>query len=334
MKPSEIIPVLRIALENKYPILLTSSPGIGKSEIITQVVKELGYDLAIEHPVISDPCDAKGLPAIVNGKADFMPYGNLRRMMETTTPLSCFIDDLGQSPNSVQASYMQLLLAREIGGKKISNEVRFIAATNGRKDQAGVSGIITPLINRFYAILQLDINVEDWCKWAFNNNVPVELISFAQFRPELLEKGFNEKSGKELKAYATPRSVKFLGDWMNKGVMDVGIWSGCVGEAFATEFSGFYKIWKEVGNLIPQILMNPKKARIPDEKPDHQYAVCAALAYKATEGNIDSIGTYLDRFENGEFRVFTWKCLTARDKSLCNTASFQSWSIKHSEELQ
>jgi hypothetical protein len=311
--------------------MVTSSPGCGKSDIITQATQELGYEIAIEHPVISDSTDAKGLPAIVNGEADFMPYGNLRAMMNAKKPLVCFLDDLGQATQSVQASYMQLLLAREVGGKKISPEVRFVAATNGRRDGAGVTGLITPLLNRFRCVVKLDVSADDWNKWAMDNEVPVELIAFIQLRPELLN-NFNEKTAKNMEPFASPRSVKFLADWISEGVMDIETWKGCVGEGFASEFSGFYKIFKQVGNLIPEIILNPKKARIL-EKPDEHYAICAALAYKATDKNIDAIGTYIERFSNAEYRTFVWKCASARDKDLCNGNAFQTWSIKHSDEM-
>src|SRR5271165_6428923 len=105
MKPSELIPVLKKSLEKNWPMLIVSSPGCGKSEIGTQVVKELEYDFMIKHPVIEDVTDPKGLPALVNGKADFLPYGDLRQMMETTRPLAVMIDDLGQAPQSLQAAY-------------------------------------------------------------------------------------------------------------------------------------------------------------------------------------------------------------------------------------
>jgi hypothetical protein len=332
MKPSELIPALKVSLEKKWPMLIIGKPGAGKSDIVSQVVKDLQYDLQIEHAVTSDSVDMKGLPAIVNGFADFMPYGSLRRMMETKTPLTVFFDDIGQAPNSVQASLMQVLLAREVTGNKISDHVRFCACTNGRTDNAGVSGIITPLINRFRSVITLDVDANDWCAWAMNNNVPLELISFLQFRPELIST-FDPKKSKNIEPFASPRSITFLGDWINQNIFDLGVWTGCVGQAFATEFNGFFKIYKEVGTLIPQILTNPKKAPI-QEKPDQHYAVCAALAYKASDVNIDAIGEYAERFKQREYATFIFKCITARNKELCNTRCYQKWALLHFDELQ
>lgn len=332
MKATELIPSLKVSLQEKWPMMIVSGPGAGKSDIISDTVKELGYDLQIEHAVTQDVTDTKGLPAVVNGLADFMPYGSLRRMTEATKPLVVFYDDLGQSPNSVQAGIMQVLLAREVAGNKISEHVRFVAATNGRTDGAAVSGIITPIINRFRAIVTLDIDADAWCKWALTHDVPIELIAFIQFRPQLIST-FDAKKGKNILPFASPRSITFLGDWIKKGITDLEIYKACVGEAFATEFDGFYKIYKQVGSLIPQILTNPKKAPIM-EKPDEHYAICAALSYKATEVNIDAIGTYLERFERKEFSTFCYKCMTARNKELCSTAAYQKWALLNFEELQ
>ena len=328
--------MLKIAVPNQWPVMLVSSPGCGKSEILTQIGEELDMDMLITHPVMSDPVDMKGLPCVVNGEADFLPFGHLRAMMDQKRkkPLLVLMDDVGQASAAVQASYMQILLAREVDGKRIGDKVSFVAATNGRTDGAGVTGIITPLINRFRSVVKLEVNADDWGAWALNNNVPIELISFVKFRGDALLNNFDSKKhAKNMEPFASPRSIKFLGDWMNQKCDDLDIWKGCVGEAFAAEFQGFYRIFKQVGNLIPEIILNPKKAKIL-EKPDEHYAVCAALAYKATEKNIDAIGTYIERFDNAEYRTFVWKCAAARNKDLTECKAFMHWSIEHAEELQ
>lgn len=333
MKPSEIAITLKKSIQKKWPIMIISSPGCGKSDIVEATTKDLGYDISILHPVVSDPTDAKGLPAIVNNCAEFLPFGELRLMIDAKRPLVVFLDDLGQASTAVQASFMQLLLARQINGKKISDHVTFVAATNGRQDGAGVTGILTALINRFRTVVELEIDANDWIQWALQNQVPAELVAYINFKKDMLST-FDKAKAREMKAFASPRSVKFLGDWINEGIMDLNVWTGCVGESFAVEFNGFYKIWKEVGTLIPQIIMNPSSAKlVEDGKPDIQFAVTSALAYQATKKNIDAIGIYTERYTNAEYRTFLWKSISARDKSLTETQAFVNWTYKHNNEI-
>lgn len=314
-------------------MLVQSSPGIGKSDLINAAVAELGFDSITVHPVVEEPTDAKGLPGIVDGKADFLPYGNLRKMIDAKSPLVVFLDDLGQAPQSVQAAYMQLLLAREINGKKISEHVRFIAATNRRADGAGVSGLITPLLSRFRATVELECDASDWQKWALKNAMPIELIAFIGFCPALLS-NFDPKHAREMKPFACPRTVAFLGEWLNAGLSDLETMKGCVGEAFAAQFAGFRSIYLKVANLPAQIMVNPMKAPLL-EKPDEQFALSAALSYNASKKSIDNIAAYVERSEfPAEMRAFFWKASTGRNPDIQNTNAFTRYAIAHAEEIK
>jgi len=56
------------------------------------------------------PC--KGLPFVVNNNAEFLPFGNLRKLINADKLTVCFFDDLGQATPAVQSSAMQLILSR------------------------------------------------------------------------------------------------------------------------------------------------------------------------------------------------------------------------------
>jgi len=360
MKASDLSSVLKLAIAQKWAILIEGSPGIGKSDLVVQALREINKangdaifsrvkkgeitqaqalalveetqtDLIICHPVISDPTDFKGLPGIVNGQAEFLPYGDLRRLQNATRPLVCFLEDLGTGSQATQAALMQPVLAREINGVKIPDCVTFIGATNRRADGAAVAGIITPLRSRFRATVELTVDAADWCKWALAKGLPLDLIAFVQLRPQMLNT-FDPKSAKEGKPFACPRTVAFLGDWLAAGVDSPEVVCGCVGEAFGTEFLGFRAIYKAVAGLPAQVVANPKTAPIPAEV-DRMFALSAALSYYATPKNIDAIGQYADRISS-EFRTFFWKAATARRPELVETNAHQNWAISHPEDIQ
>ena len=242
MKPSQLQAFLKVAIPNKVSILIKGAPGVGKSDIVTQVAKELGYNLIVEHPIVSDPTDFKGLPFPRGEEAVFLPYGNLSRIIKTKEPTIFFIDDLGQALYAVQAAVMQLLLTARIGSHKVSDKVTFVAATNRRIDQAGVQGLLEPVKSRFISIVELTPDLEDWCKWALENNMPPELVAFIRFRPNLL---FDFTPTKDLVNSSCPRTVANVGKLINMGIpkeLEYELFTGAAGEKFASEFVGFLKI--------------------------------------------------------------------------------------------
>jgi MoxR-like ATPase len=154
MRPTDLLLLLSSMIVNRLNLLITGAPGIGKSDLVNQAARAADADLILSHPVVEDPTSAAGLPWIVDGHARFLPFGMLERAMNATKPTVWFLDDLGQAPAATQASYMQLLLAREVNGHKLSDYVTFVAATNRRTDRAGVSGILEPVKSRFCSIAQ------------------------------------------------------------------------------------------------------------------------------------------------------------------------------------
>ncbi len=333
MKASNLIALLKTAVAKRWPIMIEGSPGIGKSEIGAQVAAAMSAVYIVLHPCICDPTDFKGFPAVVNGKAVFLTFGELENLLTANVLTIVALEDLGQAPNSVQAALMQMVLLKEIGGKKISPFVTFVAMTNRRTDNAGVSGILSPLRSRFRSSVELTVDVADWAKWALSAGMPIELIAYVQFRPAHLNT-FDPKTAREGKPFACPRTLAFLGDWVNAGVLDVETVCGCVGESVGTEFLGFYAIYKTVAGLPAQIIANPLTATVFSEV-DKAYALSAAMSYCASVKNLDSIGAYFSRDEMpAEFRTFFWKAATARKPELVNTAAHQRWAIAHADEIQ
>lgn len=322
--PSELLMALTFAFKNGFSYLITGAPGIGKTDIITQAAADAGCDLILSHPVVSDPTDYKGLPFAAKGQADFLPYGDLRAIMEAKKPTVFFMDDLGQAPPSVQAACMQLLLAREINGKKVADCVTFAAATNRAGDKAGVSGILEPVKSRFASILELQVSAEDWIDWALNKgNMPIELIAFVRYRPDTLN---SWEPTKEIVNGACPRTVANIGKQQNAGVpagLERQIFTGAAGEGFATEYNAFLTIYKSLPN-IDEIFLSPDTATIPTD-PSVIYATMAAVASRLTPTNADSGYTYIKRLPV-EAGVFCVKSALAKNKDITHTKAHISWA--------
>lgn len=329
MKAPALIRALTVALAQSMNVLVKGSPGIGKSDILASAVAALNWDLLICHPVVEEPTDSKGLPAIVGGKAEFLPYGNLRQMIEAKRELVVLIDDIGQAAPSVQASYMQLLLARQIDGKAISKHVRFVAATNSRKDNAGVNGLLTPLLSRFALIAELEADADSWCAWALANSVPVELVAFIRFRPDMI---CATTMTREIQNFHCPRTIVALGKWLAAGVTDYEVWAGAVGPAFAVEFKAFYETYKALAGLPAQIVLDPQNARLLDKAAD-RYALCGALAHIATRKNFTSLATYGKRLP-AEFGTLLMRDITIRHPALLQSDEYVDWITRNPDSVR
>lgn len=317
MKLSEVSKFIEIAARENFNIMLMGAPGIGKTDILKEVAKNVGMKMHIAHPVTWDVVDARGLPAIVNSCAEFLPFGDLRIMLEAKEDTIFFFDDVGQAANSIQAAIMQLTLERSINGQKVSPHIRFMMASNNRKDGAGVAGLLTPLINRF-TIIQIEADAKDWCNWALVNNVPTELIAFLKFKPELIST-FDPVKSKD-SPFASPRSITMLGKWINAGVINFEVWKGVVGEMFAVEFKGFYDNYSKLAKIPGQVVTNPDNAPVPNQM-GLLYALCGALAHVSSDVNLPNIYKYAKRLPK-EYTVSLMVDITTRKPDLMKTRSY------------
>ena len=332
MRPKQLNQAIKFAIKNKYPLLIKGSPGIGKTQILTQACLETGTELIVSHPVVSDPTDYKGLPFPTKDgtEATFLPFGDLLKLINADKPTVFFLDDIGQASSSVQASLMHLLLARRINGHAVSEHVVFLAATNRRQDRAAVQGILEPVKSRFAAILELEVNVDDWVDWAIVQGLPVELIAFVRFRPNLLH---DFKPTADIINTPNPRTVAAVGMMMNAGLpkdTEYEMISGAAGEGFAAEFLGFLKIYRDLPD-IEKLIADPENAIVPDE-PSVLFAVCGSLSAKANKKNLGNIIKFTDRLP-GEFQVLLIKDAIKRNKSLSNTKEFSAWAIDHADVI-
>jgi len=320
---SEVERLLPAYIQNKKPVLLVGAPGIGKSDIVAQAAKKTGFELKIYHPVLDDPTDYKGLPfATSSGEANFLPFGNLLELINAEKDTIAFLDDLGQAPESVQAALMQLLLAREINGHKISDKVTFVAATNRRKDRAGVRGILEPVKSRFNAIFELQVEPDDWYRWALKNDMPMELVAFLRFRPNLL---MDDEITGDMQNKPSPRTWAKLGEVMEFLPEDllINAAAGSVGDGAATEFNAFIKTWKSMPDP-DAVIANPKKFDVPNEL-SVQYALVTAMVYRTSDVTFDNIMEYLGRF-TPEFLVMYIKDAISKCPEITQLKSYIEWA--------
>ena len=329
MKPNKVASILEITIAKGYNVLLKGSPGTAKTSVIEQVAKKLGYELITHVASMSDPIDYKGLPSFVNGEAQFLPYSFLKKLLTADKPLVCFFDDIGWASPAVVNSLASLILNREVNEQKISPHVRFVSATNQKKDNSNVNNLSLAFLSRFHMIIEMELDADAWIKWGAENNVCTELLAYIKNKPAML----STFTGAREEIFACPRTLKHLSDIIQAGIIDFECWNSCVGQQFSIEFYAFYQMIQKIGNLPAQIMLDPKGSRI-DLSPDLLYFVLIALNNRATDTNkFKTVMEYITRIPL-EFQAFALKLITSKNPRFMETSEFVTWNVKNQGIIQ
>lgn len=323
MRPKTLAQFLHYMVLNYQPVMITGRPGIGKTEIVKQACEKADFDLIIAHPVVEDPTDYKGMPWIIEGEAKFLPFSNLKKLVEATNPTVFFLDDLGQATSAVQAASMQLILGREVNGHKISDSVTFVAATNRREDRAGVTGILEPVKSRF-SIVNLEPTLDDWIDWALRQDtIPVPLISAVKMNPKWVTEWKADTKG-GITNSPCPRNLAEVGTMMS--FLPEDLWTSGfesrLGKAAAIELNTFLRTYSDLPSP-KSIIANPQTAKVP-EAPDALYAITGAMVEHANRASLKFIITYMNRLPQ-EYAALFFDYLKTKKPELQDTPEFIQW---------
>jgi hypothetical protein len=321
--PVQLARQLQTLLQANIPALISGAPGQGKSQIAIQAAKEYGADIRMMHGVSMLPTDTRGLGtiAIDRSHAVWLPYGDMLAMIEATSPTVILIDDIGQAPQSVQASLMQLLEARRINDWKISDHVRYILTTNRREDKAGVQSVIEPLKNRCI-VLELENTIDAWVQWALDANIPAPIISFYQFRPELLNKftpSSDVTNSPTARQAANCGKIYQLADPQDR----LALFAGAIGKPAAIEMIAYIQMINDLPN-IQAIIIDPMGAPV-SSNPAICYATIAGLVAKTTTGNYQAIMQYIARLSL-EYQALYIRLVTRDVPGVKQTREYIQWT--------
>lgn len=189
--------------------------------------------------------------------------------------------------------------------------------------------------------LDLEPDLDDWCRWAIKAQIRPEIIAFLRFKPELLYSG---DVTSDANAWPTPRSWEMASRVLT-GVarrqkasllngtseFEAQRLDGAVGQAAASEFTAFLRLFRELPS-IDEILLNPASNKVPTE-PSAQIAIATALGRVLTDTSVGRGTTYLERLPT-EMRVMAIPDATARDTAITHTPEFVRFGVEYREVLQ
>lgn len=325
MRPNQLKQLImtRFQANIKRPVHIESSPGVGKTQITSQVATELGVGFIAVHVPLMQPEDY-GFPVISKERDDvtFVVSREKFPIIGSKCPNAgiLLLDELPQGDNSSQKILANLVQEREIHGQRLKPDWTIISTGNRTTDRAGANRILSHLRNRVTTV-ELEASLDDWTQWALANNIKPEVIAFIRFRSDLLN-SFDAQA----ECNPTPRA------WCQGVSEALGIipqdlefatFKGDVGEGAAAEFCAFLKVFRKLPSP-DAILLNPDKTEVPND-PATLYALCGALANRTTGDNFDRIMKYVSRMPP-EFTVLFVKDSIRRKPEIQTTPVFIQWA--------
>lgn len=331
------------------PFLL-SAPGTGKSscaraiardflehhgvpyvEYNTGVTVNLDEVTVVEfNPSTREPVDVLGVP--MTAESDFTrwkapeEFACLRYIPGDNTPKVLIVEEASDATVAMQNAMCRVLLDKQAGNLRLTDNLYIIMTGNRTEDKSGANRLTSKFAGRTRKI-EFHVSVDDFCDYAIEQGIHASIPAYLRWKPESLQ-AFDPNRH----ANANPRSwerVDLIPRDLPTNIYAEHV-TGEIGEGVGTEYVGFLRIYEGLPDL-DKLLDNPEKAEVPKDLAV-LYAICGALARKATKDNFDKLCVYFGRLPK-EFNVMAVKDSMKVCKEVKHTKAFVAWAAKFGEVL-
>ncbi len=218
--------------------MLHGRPGIGKTEIVQQLAREIGAKLHDLRLTTIEPQDLRGLPFFDLEAKRTVWFRPEDLPEQADRPSVLFLDELTAAAPHLQPTVYGLLQERRVGPHRLPDSCFVVAAGNMVEDGAIAYEMGTALSDRLVH-LRLSANAEDWLRnYAVPQRLDPAVIAFIRTRPDCLDTTEAALRRGEMIA-CTPRSWARVSHLMRalpeRGLRNIAI-AGVLGEAVAAEF--------------------------------------------------------------------------------------------------
>ena len=280
------------AFKVKRPIFLWGPPGIGKSDLVSEITKELGgymIDLRLGQ---MEPTDIRGIPFYNKdtGLMDWAPPIDLpsAELAAQYPHVVLFLDELNSAAPAVQAAAYQLILNRRVGKYVLPDNVVMIAAGNRESDKGVTYRMPTPLANRFIH-QEVKVDFTSWLDWAVVNNIHKDVVGYLSFAKQDIY-DFDSKSAS--RAFATPRTWTFVSELLDDDKLDdetaINLISGTIGEGLAVKFAAHRKIASRLPK--PEDILNGKVDTLDVKEVSAMYSLVTSMCYELKDAVDNKVG--------------------------------------------
>jgi hypothetical protein len=288
------------AFKKKRPLFMWGPPGIGKSDIVGQITKQLKNSHLIDIRLsLWEPTDIKGIPyyAANDNVMAWAPPQELptEEFAAQFDNIVLFLDEMNSAAPAVQAAAYQLILNRRVGQYKLPDNVLIVAAGNREADKGVTYRMPAPLANRFVHI-ELAVNFDDWFSWAVENKIHNDVVGYLTFAKKDLY-DFDPKSPS--RSFATPRSWSFVSELLDDDDDEnttTDLVSGSVGEGLAVKFMAHRKVASTMPN--PTEILDGKVKEMKTKEISAMYSLTVSLCYELKEASDKNDKKFDDKVNN------------------------------------
>jgi len=288
------------AFKKKRPLFMWGPPGIGKSDIVGQITKQLKNSHLIDVRLsLWEPTDIKGIPyySANDNTMAWAPPQELptEEFAAQFDNIVLFLDEMNSAAPAVQAAAYQLILNRRVGQYKLPDNVLIVAAGNREADKGVTYRMPAPLANRFVHV-ELAVNFDDWFAWAVENKIHNDVVGYLTFSKKDLY-DFDPKSPS--RSFATPRSWSFVSELLEDDDDEnttTDLVSGSVGEGLAVKFMAHRKVASTMPN--PTEILDGKVKEMKTKEISAMYSLTVSLCYELKEASDKNDKKFDDKVNN------------------------------------
>jgi len=237
--------------KGKTPVCIWGKHGIGKTDLVKQITKQLGYDWTYIAPAqFEEMGDLIGMPTTDGETTNFaMPDW----VPKTDGPGVLLIDDVNRADDRILRGIMQLLQNYELVSWELPAKWQIILTANPDGGDYSVTSMDDAMLTRMMHIT-MQFDVKSWSRWAHLNNIDPRGINFLLTYPEMVNGELT-----------TPRSlvqffnsIETIPDLQNQLPLVYKLAASCLDEETVSTFVTF--IQQNLTKLIePEKIVNTKQ---------------------------------------------------------------------------
>jgi len=277
---------IRRAMLRKRPVFLWGPPGVGKSDLVSQLADDVNGLMLDLRMALMEPTDLRGIPYYNQAENNMswaqpvdLPSEELASQYDVVV---LFLDEMNSAPMATQAAAYQLVLNRRIGTYNLPDNVVIVAAGNRETDRGVTYRMPAPLANRFVHV-EVAADFETWQDWAIENQIHRDVLGYLTFAKNDL---YNFDPGSNERSFATPRSWVFVSELLQDEDGDPemtesevsDLVAGTVGEGMAIKFNAHRKHSGKLPN--PTDILEGKVKSLTVKEVSAMYSLTIAMCYE------------------------------------------------------
>ena len=152
----------------RLPVLLRGRHGVGKSQVVYQIAKQMGLPVVERRASQMTEGDLVGLPSIEGNRTSFNPPDWFKQACEE--PVVLFLDEADRATLEVRQGIFELTDSRKLNGHYLHADTLVFAAINGGEhgEQYQVNEMDPAELDR-WSVWDIEPTVEDWLDWGKEN---------------------------------------------------------------------------------------------------------------------------------------------------------------------